>query len=63
MTKTPYFRDSNTFADGLGKRAYECTVGAKREEGVFTVHAANRAHAVRRLERAGYIVRDCNMVG
>lgn len=63
MTAKPYFRDSNTFADGTGKHAYDCTVGAKREEGVFTVHATNRNQAVRRLECAGHHVRDCNMVG
>jgi hypothetical protein len=62
MTKS-FFRDSNTFADGTGKHSYECTVGSKREEGVVVVHATNRNQAVRRLEKAGYMLRDCNMVG
>lgn len=58
-----YFTDRKTLIDGTGSHAYACTVGKEREEGVVEVHASNRNQAVRRVERLGHYVRDCNMIG
>ena len=51
--------DFTTYADGKGKHAYDISTNSGR----FIVHAATRAQAAARLRRAGFEVRDVNMIG
>lgn len=45
------------------RHTYSVGVGEHRREGTIKVDANDRNHATRIAERAGYSVRDVNMIG